>query len=189
MVKVDWVIAMSAIGVNYQVTGDDLIVKQGKVVTVEYSVFDADSGNLLEQRNDLIYLHGGKEKSLPKLREALAGLRVNHQAEVFLSAAEAFGEYDQNLLLNESVESIPVPLRKVGARFKAENELGELLIFRVIRIENDIATLDGNHPLVGRQLKFQVKVRAIRDATKLELEQGYALGFSPFNGGTVDKIH
>ena len=59
--------------------------------------------------------------------------------------------------------------RHVGAELDAENEQGEALHFRVVRVDEAEITVDGNHPLAGQDITFIVRVTDVRDATPTEL--------------------
>ena len=64
---------------------------------------------------------------------------------------------------------------KEGESYYAQSEQGEIIQFKVIKIDrlNKEVTVDFNHPLAGKTLVFNVKIKSIRDATKKELEHGH----------------
>ena len=95
-------------------------VRSGKVVTLEYTLFNHDSGDLIEYRDDLIYLHGIDEAALPKLQQALEGLSVDHFREVVLTAEDAYGPYDPELVVVEDRERLPSDVEGVGSRVAGE---------------------------------------------------------------------
>jgi len=63
-----------------------------------------------------------------------------------------------------------------GMQFHAEGPDGQYIIVTVASVEGDQVTIDGNHPLAGVQLNFDVTVMDIRDATSEELEHGHVHG-------------
>ena len=159
---------------NYQ-----SIVKD-KVVRLRYAVFEQGSEQALAYDDDLYYLHGGYGGAFPKVEEALEGLGVDAKMEVELSVDEAYGPYDPDLCLAVPAEEIPEQARQVGAQLEGESPEGGSLDFTVRAVEGDTVTVDGNHPLAGRDLRFVLEVLDIRDATPEDLEAGYA--FPPTEG-------
>jgi FKBP-type peptidyl-prolyl cis-trans isomerase SlyD len=70
----------------------------------------------------------------------------------------------------EGVEDI-----ETGMAFTAETEQGPMNLI-VTASEGDMVTVDGNHPLAGRALTFDVTVEAVRDATDEEMAHGHVHG-------------
>ena len=62
----------------------------------------------------------------------------------------------------------PTP-SQIDAELDAENERGEAMHFRVVRVNDAEITVDGNHPLAGQDITFIVRVTDVRDATPAEL--------------------
>ncbi|MFH0989306.1 MAG: hypothetical protein V1799_04730 [bacterium] len=59
--------------------------------------------------------------------------------------------------------------------FVAESNEGKHVV-RVAKIEGEIVTIDTNHPLAGKTLRFDVSIIDVREATKEELEHGHVHG-------------
>lgn len=148
------------------------------VVTVAFSIFDAQ-GTLIEQSPGPVrYLHGGEDGFLPRIEEALLGKEAGHATVLHLEPADAFGEYDAELVRVEPKAKFPQPL-EVGMQFEGvpddpEGDDEEARIYTVTDIAGDRVVLDGNHPYAGMALQFEVKVLAVREATEDEIEQGFA---------------
>lgn len=149
-------------------------VTKDKVVTLRYALFDTDTRELLESRDDLSYLHGGYERRLPLLQQAVDGAVVGFKTELALRPEDAFGEHDPELVMTIQTSRLPVEVRHVGAAFEAKDVDGKRIRFRLTQLTADRATLDGNHPLAGRRLRFIIEVMDVRDALAQELEAGYA---------------
>jgi FKBP-type peptidyl-prolyl cis-trans isomerase SlyD len=64
----------------------------------------------------------------------------------------------------------------IDDQFQAEGPNGEMLMFRVLEINGDTVKLDGNHPLAGEDLVFDVEVTGVRDATTEETAHGHVHG-------------
>ena len=152
-----------------------LRITRDRVVRLKYALFDARSGEALELRDDLLYLHGGYGSAFPRIEEALEGAGVGDHREVELEAEDAFGARDESLVLRVPVTEIPPEGRRAGAELEAETGEGREARLRVVRLDDDEALLDGNHPYAGRALRFVLEVLEVRRATSAEISRGYAL--------------
>ena len=65
---------------------------------------------------------------------------------------------------------------EVGMQFHASGPDGSMQIVTIKALEGDEVTVDGNHPLAGEQLTFDVKVVEVRDATEDEMAHGHIHG-------------
>lgn len=147
-------------------------VRKDKVVRLRYAVTDADSGETIEFRDDLFYLHGGYGGAFPKVEQALEGKQVDESIELTLSPEEGFGPRNQALVIKERAEHFPPEARKVGTQLDGHGPDGRVVPFVVTAVEGDFITVDGNHPLAGRTVRMVLEVLAIRDATAEELADG-----------------
>ncbi len=150
--------------------GTEKKVAKNTVVSVAYKLSDAQ-GNLIEDGGEpMVYLHGDYEGIFPKIEAALAGQAVNFETHIQLEPEEAFGEYDPELVKIEARSRFPEPL-EVGMQFEGSPEEDEedALIYTLTDIAEDKLVLDGNHPLAGIALRFELKIIDIRDATAEEI--------------------
>ena len=85
---------------------------------------------------------------------------------------ESFGEPDPGLIFADALENVPVQFHRVGAEVDFQNDQGETKSFIVTSVSETQITIDGNSPLVGKNLIFRVKIHAVRDASKREIETG-----------------
>jgi FKBP-type peptidyl-prolyl cis-trans isomerase SlyD len=63
---------------------------------------------------------------------------------------------------------------EVGMRFETEMEDGSVVLVRVIDVDDKTVTVDGNHELAGRDIRFDLEVIEVRQATEAELQHGHA---------------
>ncbi|VAX11835.1 FKBP-type peptidyl-prolyl cis-trans isomerase SlyD [hydrothermal vent metagenome] len=145
------------------------------VVTLDYTLTD-DQGAVLdssEGRGDFTYLHGASN-IVPGLERALAGKSAGDELTVHIEPEEAYGER-----VNELVQQVPGDMFEteqeitVGMQFHAQAAEGQMVVVTVTEIDDETVTVDGNHPLAGKALNFEVKVIDIRDATEEELSHGH----------------
>jgi len=149
-------------------------VAKDKVVSIHYTLKN-DAGSVIdssEGAEPLVYLHGA-QNIIPGLERALEGKVTDDALEVSIEAAEAYGEYNKELAqvvpsdMFEGVDKL-----EPGMEFQAETEQG-VQVIRVVGVDGDDITIDGNHPLAGERLHFDVTVDSIRDASAEELEHGH----------------
>lgn len=154
----------------------DLPVAADRVVTVEFVATDDDGEEVDASGEDggpLTYLHGHDEL-VPGLEAALAGKRAGDVFEVVVEPEDGYGE-----------ALMEAPLALPRAMFEGEIEVGDELVFEtesgeeapiwVLAIEGDVVSVDLDHPLAGVRLHYRGRVLAVRDASQIELEQGYPL--------------
>jgi FKBP-type peptidyl-prolyl cis-trans isomerase SlyD len=152
-------------------------IDRGKVVTLAYELRNAQGEPLEDDDAQLAYLHGGFGGIFPKVEQALEGKDVGHQVDLTLEPDDAFGEYDAELLRVEPRERFPETL-EVGMQFEGvpgERE-GEARIYTITDITADTVVVDANHPLAGERLWFKCSVKAVRPATRDEMQHGHAHG-------------
>ncbi|MGO4378618.1 FKBP-type peptidyl-prolyl cis-trans isomerase [Pseudoduganella sp. RAF53_2] len=154
-------------------------IAKNTVVTVEYKLSDAQNNLIEDGRQPMVYLHGGYENTLPKIEEELDGKEVGYHNTVQIEPEDAFGDYDPNLIKVEERNRLPEPL-EVGMQFEGmpDGEEGEdeAMIFTVTEIAEDKVVLDGNHPLAGMALRFELKVVDVRAATEEEIAHEHVHG-------------
>lgn len=141
-----------------------MIITKNCIVTLHYHVTD-ENDRLIDPGSDpIIYIHGGYESIFRPIEEALEGKSIGDSFKVALSAHEAFGEYNDDLLIRESLDNLPENL-EVGMQME-----GNDILYTVTEIQGDHATLDGNHPFAGFNLIFEGTINDIRLATEEEIE-------------------
>jgi FKBP-type peptidyl-prolyl cis-trans isomerase SlyD len=108
----------------------------------------------------------------PGLEEALYGLEESDHKVVKLSAAEAYGEFDNELLMEVPRSDFPpeVELRP-GLVFETENEDGQAVFFIVQEVQPETVLIDFNHPLAGKDLEVSFTIRQVREATPEDLKE------------------
>jgi FKBP-type peptidyl-prolyl cis-trans isomerase SlyD len=151
-------------------------VAQDTVVGIHYTLRN-DAGTELDasQGEPLLYLHGNGNL-IPGLERALEGKRAGDKLSVAVAAADAYGEVDEDL-----VQDVPraafrgIDDIQVGMQFQAQSNHGPRSVV-VTKVAPDVITVDGNHPLAGQTLHFEVEIAEVRAATREELEHGHVHG-------------
>jgi FKBP-type peptidyl-prolyl cis-trans isomerase SlyD len=142
------------------------IIKAGKFVSLTYTISDTE-GNVLEQSDlPVNYIHGGETELIGGMDRAVAGKGVGDEVTIRVSPENGFGDHDPALTFTDDIENVPPQFRQLGMEVQMQNEAGEVKSFFVTKIEDGKLTVDGNHPLAGKDLVVKVKILEVRDATK-----------------------
>ena len=152
-------------------------VNDQKVVVLHYTLTDND-GAVIDKSEDgsFAYLHGANN-IIPGLETALIGKTAGDEISVSVTAEDGYGERD-----DAKLQEVPKTMFDdgsdiiVGSQFHAEGPDGQMLVVTVMEVKDDNVVIDGNHPLAGVDLNFDVKVIEVRDALAEELEHGHVHG-------------
>ncbi|MCK9376448.1 MAG: peptidylprolyl isomerase [Syntrophobacterales bacterium] len=111
----------------------------------------------------------------PGLEESLIGMEESEGKTVHLSATEAYGEFDEELVMEVPRSDFgPDAELKPGLVFETENEDGQTVYFIVQEVNPESVTIDFNHPLAGKDLEVSFTIRQVREATPEDLEEHQA---------------
>ena len=128
-----------------------------------------------ERRQPLPFLEGAGQ-ILPKLEEQIKDMKEGDKKVVKLSAADSYGEVRENMFMEVPKEELAhLPQLEIGAHLRLELSGGAHIV-RVSRITDTHVTLDGNHPLAGQPLEFDIEMMLVREATKEEVQHGHPHG-------------
>jgi FKBP-type peptidyl-prolyl cis-trans isomerase SlyD len=150
-------------------------IEKNKVVSINYILKDA-GGEILDQSpagEPLEYLHGSGSL-IPGLEKNLEGRRAGDSFSAAVEPADAYGLYDESLILKMKKEKFDTEEELSGGmEFGGQTDDGEYRVFRVMSVRGDTVTVDGNHPLAGQKLFFDIAVHAVREATPEEIAHGH----------------
>ncbi len=150
-------------------------IQNNRVVSFHYALTDDDGNNLDSSAgtDPLAYLHG-VGNIIPRLERALEGKSTGDSLEVAVVAAEGYGEVQQELIQAVPKSSFQgVDNIEVGMQFEAQTSQGGTVPVTVTAVTDDRVTVDGNHPLAGVNLNFDISIEAVREATEEEIANGH----------------
>jgi FKBP-type peptidyl-prolyl cis-trans isomerase SlyD len=128
-----------------------------------------DTGTELDsssERDPITYIHG-TGIIIPGLEQALEGQVVGASLNVSIAPEDGYDVVDPQMIEEVPRDSFrDVDTIEVGIQFEAQTEKGDTVAVAV----------DGNHPLAGKTLNFDVSIEDVRDATEEELEHGHVQG-------------
>ena len=143
-------------------------ITKNTVVTLDYTVKDPEGSLIDDGHHPLVYLHGGYDGIFAVIEEALQGKKVGDNLKVKLLPEDAFGEFDEELVLVEDASMFPDNI-EVGMSFERVAEEGEEeIVYRITDIADGKVVVDGNHPLAGTALIFDLTVKEVRTASAEE---------------------
>ena len=144
-----------------------------KFVELTYRIIDQSNGEVIEQVEEpLGYVQGDNLLLFNQVTKELEGKCVGDEVEILLKAEDAFGKKADELIFTDDIDNVPIEYRHIGAAVTMQNDKGGTKDFIVSKIENGKLTIDGNHPLSGKDIIFYVEVLSIRDATADEIIEG-----------------
>lgn len=149
-------------------------ITKNTVVAFDYTLTDKD-GKVLDTssgRAPLEYLQGAGN-IIPGLEKEMEGLAAGDKKRVEVAPEEGYGLPDESLVIEvpRSAIEFPGPI-ELGMRFHAQDAHGGVHAFSVVGVTDEKIKLDGNHPLAGVTLFFDVDVKSVREATKEEVAAG-----------------
>lgn len=148
-------------------------IEKDTAVTLNYKVTDA-LGRLLDASQDMAYLHGGYENTLPEIEAALDGQAKGFATQLALGET-AFGVRDESLVTTIPKSQFP-PGVKVGGQLRGQAADGVERVFNVVKIKGDTVILDANHPWAGKATHMALKVTDVRLASGEEIEHKHVHG-------------
>ncbi len=148
-----------------------------KVVSFHYTLKDSQGAVLESSVGDepLVFLEGVGQ-IIPGLEGAIQGLKKGDKKAVHVIAADGYGEYEDDLVIEVPRSQFPKKDVQVGDRFHADSEQEQSQVVVVKAVTDTHVTVDANHPLAGQDLHFDVEITEIREATSDEMEHGHAHG-------------
>ena len=139
-------------------------VKENDTIKVHYTgkltngqVFDSS----LER--EPLEITVGEGKLIPGFENALLNMQLNEKKTVEIVKEEAYGDILQELFHQITKDQLPQDIApEVGMGLASKAPDGTEHQFRVIEVKDDYIVVDGNHPLAGQDLVFDLEVVEIK---------------------------
>lgn len=144
------------------------------VVAIHYTLTNDDKEVLdsSEGKEPLVYLHGA-QNIIPGLENALLGKTTGDSFNVTVPPEDAYGPFYEERLQEVPREAFGEHQDiQLGMVFRAQTEEGEEQVV-IAEVNEETVTVNGNHPLAGQHLTFDVKVDSIREASQEEIDHGH----------------
>lgn len=150
---------------------------QPRVVTFHYTLKNA-SGETLESSfgsEPLVFLEGVGQ-IIPGLESAIKKMQPGDKQTVNVKAEEAYGAIEPEMIVEVPRAKLPKKDVAIGDQFHADAGDGRAQVVTVTKVTDTHITIDGNHPLAGQDLTFEVEIDSTRNATNEEMQHGHAHG-------------
>lgn len=146
-----------------------------RVVTFHYTLTDK-GGQTIDSsagHEPMTYMEGAQQ-IIPGLERQMTSLKAKEKAKIQVPASEAYGARDERVVLNVPLDRLPKTVQ-IGQQFQVSQDRNSPP-FMVTSVTATHAVLDGNHPLAGVDLTFDVEIVEVREATAEEMQHGHAHG-------------
>lgn len=150
-------------------------IEDKRAVSIHYTLTNEQGEKLdsSEGQDPLRYLHGASN-IIPGLENALVGKTTGDKVSVTVQPEDAYGEINPEMIQivpREAFEGIDDI--QPGMQFQASGPNGQTQVVTIKAVGEEGVTVDGNHPLAGQVLNFDVSVEDVRDATEEEIAHGH----------------
>jgi len=165
------------------------MIQDGKFALVHYTgttgegeMFDTTEGR------EPFEFEIGQGHVIPSFEDAIKSLAIDEEKEIFIKADDAYGAYNEEMKQK-------VPLAEISQFLTPEVDLviqvmtqeGQQIPARIAEVSDEEVTLDFNHPLAGKDLKFQLKLVGVNDAATQEHHHSCGCGCEGDCGGECDE--
>ena len=142
-------------------------ISKNKLVSMTYSIYEGN--NLLENVDTPVsFIYGEETNLLPIVEEALQGKEKDSEVSIEVSSELGFGEIDEGLIFQDTLENVPEEFRKIGIQIDFANDKGIKRKFRVTKMDDKKITFDGNHLFAGRELLYKIKIIDVADTELIQ---------------------
>ena len=145
------------------------------VVEIHYTLKDAE-GTVIDSSSGgepLKYLQG-VGNIIPGLEQQMLEKSAGDKFTAVIQPEQGYGPQNPEL-----IQTLPksafggVEELEVGMAFRAQSTEGQPIEVEIIDIDGDNVTINGNHPLAGVELHFDIEVVSVREATPEEIDHGH----------------
>lgn len=158
-----------------------------RIITFHYTLQNNQGQQLDSSRGSepLSFLEGVGQ-IVPGLETVLTTMKVGDKKRVFVPAKSGYGHREAEAVIQVPRAKLPTKQVKIGDKFQAANHSAPLVVTAVTPTH---VTLDGNHPLAGVDLTFDVEITELRAATEQELAGAHQCCGHHMQGGCGDHAH
>lgn len=153
-------------------------IAKNTVVSFDYTLTD-DTGKVIDSSTDsapLDYIQGHGQ-IVPGLEREMEGKEVGAEFKIKIKPEDGYGvRHDERTMKVPRAELPPELEPEVGMQLAGESQGGDPVPLWVTEVGTSHVTLDGNHPLAGQNLNFEIAIRGVREPSKDELSHGHVHG-------------
>lgn len=138
------------------------MITQGSTVEVHYTgrfidgeIFDSSEGK------DPLQFQIGSGQIIPGFEEAIMGKNIGEKVSITIAPEQAYGQLREDLIVEVPVDKMPGTV-EVGQLLQADGGDGQVVQVIVKEVKEEVIVIDGNHPLAGQDLLFDIEVVSIQ---------------------------
>tara|TARA_B100000809_G_scaffold109428_1_gene107916 strand:- start:1272 stop:1718 length:447 start_codon:yes stop_codon:yes gene_type:complete len=141
-------------------------VKENNTVKVNYTgklsdgqIFDSSEGR------EPIEFTLGQGQLIPGFEKGLIDMKLNEKKTITIPKEEAYGDVNKDLIQEVKKTELPQDMApEVGMGLVSKTPDGQEMNLMVVEVREETIVIDGNHPLAGKELIFDLEVLAITEA-------------------------
>jgi len=148
-----------------------------RVIGFHYTLTDK-SGTVLDssEGSDPLFFLENSQQIIPGLEKVLQIMNVGDKKKIEVKAQDAYGDVNPELVVKVKKTQFPPDAQlSVNDQFQVNND-PQSPVFTITEIGDEEVTVDGNHPMAGKDLFFDVEITTMREATAEEVSHGHAHG-------------
>lgn len=147
-----------------------------RVIAFNYTLKNS-AGELLDasEPNQPLPFLEGRQQIIPALEAIISKMHEGEKKTIHITANEAYGDFRTDMIMEVPKEELSHLKIELGSHLQLQLEK-QTKVVKVAKITDTMVTLDGNHPLAGVDLVFDIEIMLIREATAEELQHGHAHG-------------
>ncbi len=148
-----------------------------RVIGFHYTLTDK-AGTVMDSSigDEALFFLEGSQQIIPGLEKVVLLMNVGDKRKIEVKASDAYGEINPELVVKVKKTQFPPDADlQVGDQFQVNND-AHSPVFTIMMVDTDEVTVDGNHPMAGKDLFFDVEIVGSREATSEEVTHGHAHG-------------
>ncbi len=148
-----------------------------RVIGFHYTLTDKTGTEMDSSIGDEpLYFLEGSQQIIPGLEKVLGLMNIGDKRRIEVKAVDAYGDVNPELVVKVKKTQFPPDAQlQVGDQFQVNND-AHSPVFTIMAIDTEEVTVDGNHPMAGKDLFFDVEIIGMRPATQEEMSHGHAHG-------------
>ncbi|SDO35757.1 FKBP-type peptidyl-prolyl cis-trans isomerase [Desulforhopalus singaporensis] len=138
------------------------VAEQGRSVTIRYSVILENGSRVSDEKTKPLTFKIGSKRVFPSLESGIAGMKPGETRQITITPEQGYGHYNSELVIKVEKKMFPPDMKLVpGKTVQYQNRDGERANFVVQQVDEETVVLDGNHPLAGQKLEYQVELLGV----------------------------
>ena len=153
---------------------ENISAADGKVVSLAYTLWvDGQQKDFADANDPLVYLHGN-ENIIQGLEREITGMLPGEKKTVNVAAADGYGELMEDAIVELERSMFPAEfIPEIDESINLQDESEQVFTSFITSFDDNVLEVDLNHPLAGKDLKFDIEIIDVRDASEHEIEAGH----------------